>query len=126
MKEQQKQIIENYIEAYNAFDIQGMIKDLHENIIFENITNGEVDLMTTGIEEFQTQAEKAKQFFSERKQTIESWNFDVGQVTIDISYEGILAIDLPGGAEAGDTLALEGQSEFLFNEDKIIRIKDIS
>ncbi len=126
MKEQQKQAIENYIHAYNAFDISGMVKDLHPNVVFENITNDEVDLTTKGIEEFKIQAEKAKQYFTERKQIIESWNFEDNQVTIDIDYEGVLAIDLPGGAMAGDTLALKGKSEFFFSDDKIIGIKDFS
>ena len=126
MKEFQKQTIENYIEAYNVFDIVGMIKDLHIDIVFENVTNEEVDLTTKGLEEFKAQAEKAKQFFIERKQMIESWKFEGDKVTIDISYEGILAIDLPNGAMAGDTLALNGQSEFMFQNHKIISIKDKS
>jgi len=126
MKEKKIKAIENYIQAYNAFDINGMIKDFHQEIIFENITDGKVDLTTMGLAEFSDQAEKAKQYFTERKQTIDSWNFEENIVTIDISYEGILAIDLPNGAMTGDTLALKGQSEFIFQGDKIISIKDRS
>lgn len=119
-------VIKNYIQAYNAFDTEGMIKDLHNDIVFENITNGEVDLTTIGLDEFKDQAERAKAFFTSRKQSVRSWNFQEEKVTIDIDYEGILAIDLPGGAMAGDTLALTGQSEFVFSGDKIISIKDKS
>ena len=126
MKEEQKTAVEDYIKAYNNFDIEGMKGHLHQDIIFENITNGEVDLRTNGIAEFSVQAEKAKAYFTERKQTIEGWNFLGDKVVIEIDYEGILAIDLPNGAEKGDTLALKGQSEFKFDEGKIISIKDMS
>ena len=126
MEDAQKKIIENYIKAYNAFDIEGMTENLHVDVVFENISNEEVDLTTNGLEEFKAQAEKAKEYFSSRVQTIESWDFQDDKVTIDISYEGILAIDLPNGAMTGDTLALNGQSEFLFQNGKIISIKDRS
>lgn len=72
MKEHQKQIIVNYIESYNEFDIKGMTKDLHKDIIFENISNGNVDLRTAGIKKFINQAESAKQYFKKRQQTIKS------------------------------------------------------
>ena len=126
MEASQKQIIENYIKSYNAFDMVGMIENLHDNVVFENITSGEVDLSTNGLEEFKIQVEKAKQFFTTRVQTIESWSFQDDKITIDINYEGILAIDLPNGAMKGDTLALTGQSEFTFRDGKIIKIKDQS
>ena len=49
MKEQQKRVIENYIKSYNDFDINGMTKDLTDNVVFENVSNGNVDLRTKGI-----------------------------------------------------------------------------
>ena len=127
MNEQQKKaVIENYIQAYNNFDVDGMTKDLHVNVVFQNITNGEVDLTTNGIFEFSTQAEKAKTYFSTRKQVIEKWSFQGNKVMLDISYEGILAVNIPGGAMIGDTLELTGQSEFIFEENRIINIRDMS
>lgn len=58
MKNLQK-VIENYIQAYNQFDIEGMLTDLHEDVVFENISEGILTLRTEGIDEFHTQAEKA-------------------------------------------------------------------
>ena len=126
MKDYQKQVIENYIQSYNRFDIDGMTKDLHKDVIFENVSNGEVDLKTEGIGEFTKQAEIAKQYFKKREQTVLSWDFLDNKVIIDIDYEGILAIDLPNGMKARDTLKLKGQSEFNFKEGKITKIKDKS
>lgn len=126
MKEHQKQIIVNYIESYNEFDIKGMTKDLHKDIIFENISNGNVDLRTDGIKKFINQAESAKQYFKKRQQTIKSQKFQAQKVIININYKAVLAIDLPNGMKAGDTLKLKGLSEFYFKGGKIINIKDKS
>ena len=126
MKERKKEAIENYINAYNNFDVEGMIKDLHDEVVFQNVSNGEVDLTTEGIELFQVQANSAKSFFSERKQSIEAWTFEGDCVKIEISYFGILAIDLPNGMKSGDTLQLAGHSAFQFEGEKIVRIVDES
>lgn len=44
-----QKIIENYIDAYNSFDIDRMLSDMHKDIKFENISNGEVNLTTNGL-----------------------------------------------------------------------------
>ena len=126
MDDNYKRIIESYIRSYNTFDVEGMIRDLHEAVVFENISNGRVELTTTGIEEFRKQAESAKDYFSERQQSIQSWNFEGNVVTIAIDYQAILAIDLPNGMKPGDTLQLKGQSVFEFKDRKIVKIQDKS
>jgi hypothetical protein len=58
------------IDTYNSFDIDRMLSDMRDEIKFENISNGEINLTTNGIEELRNQAEQAKQLFKERKQEI--------------------------------------------------------
>ena len=108
----QKSIIENYVQSYNNFDVDGMIKDLHNNVVFENISGGEVNLKLEGLEAFKKQAESAKGLFKERKQTIKSWDFQDDAITIKIDYYGILASDLPNGMKAGDELTTRGAIRF--------------
>lgn len=126
MKEQQKQIVEKYISSYNSFDIEGMIANLDQHVVFENISNGKIDLRTQGLLEFKEQAENAKQYFRQRTQTIEKWEFNESIVTIDIMYEAVLSLDLPSGLKSGDTLKLNGKSIFEFNGEKIKKITDES
>tara|TARA_R110002020_G_scaffold97358_7_gene232314 strand:+ start:387 stop:767 length:381 start_codon:yes stop_codon:yes gene_type:complete len=126
MNEQQKEIIENYVSSYNSFDTNGMTKNLDEKVVFENISNGKVDLRTEGINDFIKQAESAKQYFKERKQTIDSWNFNDNEVSLNIDYSAVIAVDFPNGLKKGDTLKLKGQSKFEFKDGKIIRITDKS
>jgi ketosteroid isomerase-like protein len=125
MEATQKKIIENYIQAYNSFDVEGMIKDLQQDIVFENISNDQVNLTTKGIVEFKKQAELAKSYFAQREQKITSWKFSGNTVVITIDYKEILAVDT-NGKKAGDTLQLKGQSIFEFKDRQLIKIVDKS
>jgi hypothetical protein len=121
-----QKIIENYINAYNNFDVDNMLFDMHNNVRFENISNGKIDLITKDVTELKRQAEQAKQFFKEREQKIIGIKFDDDLVEIDIHFKAILAIDFPNGLKAGDKIELNGKSIFKFINNKIIELKDIS
>ncbi|MBE0649694.1 MAG: nuclear transport factor 2 family protein [Bacteroidales bacterium] len=120
------EVIENFICSYNHFDIDGMLKDIHENIVFESISNGEIDLACHGIHEFREQAEYAKNYFKERRERILKVNVVDNDIEIDIDFSGKLARDLSRDLKTGDILRLKGKSIFRFEGNKIISIKDIS
>ncbi|HEX8333984.1 MAG TPA: hypothetical protein VF622_15300 [Segetibacter sp.] len=40
-----EKIIRNYIDGYNEFDVDKMIKDLDEAVTFENISNGQTNML---------------------------------------------------------------------------------
>lgn len=126
MDDLKKQKIQNYIEAYNNFDVEKMLTDLHEEIVFKNISNGEVNLTLKGISEFKAQAEQAKNLFSQREQKITEIALEDDSVEVKIDYRGVLAVDLPNGLKAGDKIELKGKSIFCFEGEKIIEITDIS
>ena len=119
-------IIQNYIAAYNRFDVIGMTQDFHPDIIFEHVANDVVALKTEGIDAFRKQAESALGFFSERAQHITSWGSQYDVVSIDINYKATLQVDLPNGMKTGDVMKLKGKSVFTLMNDKIIMIQDIS
>ena len=121
-----QQKIEAYISAYNAFDVAGMLATLHPSVQFKNIANGQVTLTTQGIEAFEAQARQATQFFRQRTQTVTDLRITDGQAEVAIDYRGILAVDLPNGLKAGDTLALQGKSIFRFQDNLICSLEDIS
>ena len=121
-----RELIEHYIEAYNAFDVAGMVQLLHQDIVFRNFANGELNTETRGVEEFKMLAEQSSQIFSSRRQSIASYSAADNQIEVQIDYEGILAVDLPNGLKAGDKLQLEGKSVFEMREGKISLIEDYS
>ena len=121
-----KDLIEKYLSAYNTFNIDGMIGVLNENIHFRNISKGEVNSETKGIQEFRTLAEQSIQVFSQRRQVIKNITFTGDKAEVDIDYEGILSSDLPNGMKAGETLKIQGKSIFQMKDKMLILIEDHS
>lgn len=119
-------IIKKYIASYNSFDITNMVADFDDNIIFENIQNGVTNMSLVGLTAVKQQAEQAKAYFSERTQTIKSFNHIHNRSEIEIGYRAVLAMDFPNGLKKGQELNLSGKSIFEFDGDKITRLTDIS
>ena len=127
MDNKDKQVLINrYLQAYNAFDIEGMIKTVSDNIEFENISQGEVNAYSKGVHEFRDLAEQGQFLFTSREQCITAVEELGDKIITQILYRGVLATDLPNGLKEGETLTLEGQSIFSFQEGKISRIQDVS
>jgi hypothetical protein len=124
--ETKRRIIENYVAAYNNFDVENMLRDMDERVVFRNISDGTVNMQTNGIDELRRQAEETKAIFSHREQKITNLIFGEAEAEAAISYHGTLAVDLPEGLKAGSEIALDGKSIFRFEGDKIIGIDDIS
>jgi predicted RNase H-like nuclease len=122
----QQSLIEEYVQAYNQFDIDGMLKNLHPELVFENVSGGQVTLSTKGLEAFKTQAESAVEYFSKREQRITEFSFHQDQVEVNIDYTAVLVKDLPIGLKKGDTLKMQGKSVFVFEGGKIFKITDES
>lgn len=123
---ERKTLVENYVQAYNRFDIEGMLMNLSDDVVFKNISNGAATLELEGIDAFRNQAEQAANWFSEREQTIEKIAFTEQGCEIDIDYRAKLAADLPNGLRAGEKINLKGKSKFRFADGKIAEIWDIS
>ena len=123
---QAKKLVTDYIEAYNRFDVDGMLSHLHEEVVFRNISNGEVNLTLTGTEAFRQQAQQALQYFSQREQCVTDWQVADNRVEVLLDYSAVAAMDFPDGLKAGDTLQLQGKSVFQFADERIVSIDDIS
>jgi len=126
MNENRENIIQNYIDGYNEFDIEKMLRDLDNEIIFQNIQNGEINMTLNGINEFKDQAEKAKSYFGNRQQIINSIKHTENKTEIEIDYSAVLGIDFPNGLKKGQKLELKGKTIFIFQNNRISSITDIS
>jgi hypothetical protein len=121
-----EEIINNYIDGYNHFDIDKMVINFANTILFENISNGEINMSLSGLTAFKNQAELAKNYFTTRKQTIISFTHKVDETAIEIDYYAILNMDFPNGLKKGDELKLKGKSIFTFLDNTIIKLTDVS
>lgn len=124
--EEKQLIIEHFVHAYNSFDINTMVSLLHPDIEFRYIADGELLAIARGIDEFRALARESKSLYSSRKQTVMEYHEKQDQVMVEIAYTGILAVDLPDGAKAGDVVNLKGLSEFIFQDGKVYRLTDFS
>lgn len=125
-QQSREKIINNYIQAYNAFDVASMTKNLADGVVFQNWSDGKITLETRGIAEFKDQAELAVNFFESREQKITSRSSTDSTITLTVDYQAIVKTDLPNGLKKGDTLNLKGKSTFIFEGDKIVKIIDES
>jgi ketosteroid isomerase-like protein len=119
-----KNLINNYLNSYNSFNVNGMVELLHENVEFRNISNGVVDTETKGIEQFRQLAEQSVKIFSQRHQTIKKITITGNKVEIEVDYEATLATHLPNGMKAGEILNLKGKSVFHVKGEKLAVIED--
>ena len=127
MKEKQiKRIIDQYITAYNKFDVEAMLRNVHEDVEFKNIANGEVNMQLKGIYALKSQAEQAVKLFEKREMKIIEQVIKGDIVENKIEFKGILCMDVPDGPKSGKTVKLKGKSIFQFEKGKIILIEDIS
>lgn len=121
-----ERIIQNYIEGYNDFDIDKMVADFDDNITFENVQNGQINLSLEGLKAFRQQAELAKSYFAARQQKINSFKHLDNETEIEVDYNAVLAMDFPNGLKSGQELTLTGKSVFKFAGNIIIKLTDIS
>jgi hypothetical protein len=127
MNERDKKIIENYIDAYNNFDMNRMLENMSDNVIFQNISDGEINLETSSKMELMTQMIRTRDLFSERTQTINSIEEESGEYIVDIHFKGTWAIDMPpAGVEEGDISEMECESRFQIENGQIVRLIDVS
>ncbi len=125
-RDEQRFLIDRYIAAYNAFDIDGMMATVSPDVQFKNVSGGEVNATASDASEFRQLAEQSKELFSSRNQTVRTFESDEDKAVIEVAYEAVLASDLPNGMKAGETLRLKGRSEFVFRGGRICQLADYS
>lgn len=119
-------LIRQYIDAYNRMDVPAMMALLHDVIVFENVSNTQGITATSGKANFEALARQSLPVFRSRRQTIRSLTLGERTAAVEIEYEAVLAIDLPTGLKAGETMQLRGVTVFAFSDGKIARISDYS
>ncbi|MEO0912815.1 MAG: nuclear transport factor 2 family protein [Pseudomonadota bacterium] len=118
--------IDAYIRAYNAKDVDGMMRCLAEDVRFENHSSGEVTAEADGRAAFEEMARFGAAAFETREQVV-THAITVADTTLaEISYRAVVAEDLPNGWTKGQALAFEGASLFVVREGKIVRLVDQS
>lgn len=119
-----KPLIQQYLAAYTAFDLPGMLALLAPDVVFENYSNDQLTASAQGLEAFQALAEQSAALFSEREQRLSALREWPERAVAGVAFRGVLAADIPDGPKAGTVIELEGKTEFEFRDGRITRIVD--
>lgn len=123
--EQMMEKIQVFIGGYNSFDVETMMSVLDPEIVFLNTAGGVTNVDIRGAEDFRKLAEQSLPVFSTRCQTVAAHKEINNGLEITIDYQAVPAVDLPGGIKAGEKLAFQGRSVYLFKDGLISFIEDI-
>jgi hypothetical protein len=121
-----RSLVDQYIDAYNRRDVDGMLARVHPQVEFKNISAGAVNASARGVAELRALAQQSLSLFSERRQVIESFEGQGSRAAASITFYAVVAKDLPNGLKKGQVLNLSGRSEFEFQDGAISKITDIS
>jgi len=82
-----RKIIRDFIKACNSSDVNGIIKDLDENVIFEETINWQKEVIFEGIKNLKIYIKSSNQILCSKNLQIKSnWFFELPKVTIWIEY----------------------------------------
>jgi hypothetical protein len=121
-----RNVVEQYLQAYNAMDVEGMLACMAQGVVFENFAGGTMTARATGKAELRAMALEAVKLFTHRCQTMTGYRESEGQAEVEIDFEGVWAVDLPGGIKAGDRISLIGRSVFRLEKGLIVYLADYS
>lgn len=121
-----KKFVDQYFKAYNEFNEDGMIENIHEDMEFKNIVNGEVNFQLKGKDAFKTQIKQAFALFKNREMKIVDQKFGDDTVENDVHFKGVLAVDVSHELKKYDLIKVQSKSIFKFKNGKIISIEDIN
>ena len=121
-----RSLVDQYLDAYNRRDVDGMLAGIHPQVEFKNISAGVVNASARGVAELRNLAQQSLSLFSERRQVIDSFEGQGSRAVASITFYAVVAKDLPNGLKKGQVLNLSGRSEFEFQDGAISKITDIS
>lgn len=121
-----RDLILEYIKAYNAKDVSAMVAFFDDACVFENISGGKVTVRTEGKTELESLARKSAAAFATREQKVVSLTEGQGRIVAEIDYRAILQSDLSPDLRAGSELNLRGVSVLELSGGKIVRLTDYS
>lgn len=122
IRERQKlprKLIRDFINSCNKSEIEGILKNLDENLIFEKRIRWKTELMIEGIQEFETYIKSPNQeLFAKNFKIRSSWSINLPHITIGVKF---YPITTDHEEEIRNTLKYK-QIRFEINNNKIISI----
>jgi len=113
-----------YVEAYNAMDVDTMLNAFAPDCVFENYSHGRLTVRTKGKARLRALATRSARAFVSREQRMVSLTATPDRVVAEIDYRAVLLADLAPELKAGRQLRLRGVTVAEFRDGKIVRLSD--
>ncbi len=122
------EVIQRYLNAYEAMDVDLLLSCLSDDIMFINISNHTEQMDLRGKDRFREVASQSAKAFESRRQDVTDVIADkeTGRYAITILFRGILGVDMDEDMKAGYELVLKGVSFMTVKDGLISQITDFS
>lgn len=112
---EKQQLVERYIAACNAFDVEAMLATLSADVVFRDFRDGQLAAQCSGREAFAQLSKQANAMFSECEQIITAMREMGDSLAVGIACHGTFA----AGVAAGSVFERAGLLEFSFDNECI-------
>ncbi|MER2563565.1 MAG: nuclear transport factor 2 family protein [Myxococcaceae bacterium] len=119
-------VVQRYLESYNSLDVDSMIATVTDDVVFENLSNTSPPTRTEGKAQFEALARQTVGVFKSRRQTVVDAVVANDRVALRISFEAVIAVDLPNGWRTGQLITLTGATFIELRGALIARLSDLS
>ena len=121
-----KDIFMEYVSAYNAKEVSGMLACFDEACVFENFSAGKITVRAESKAELEALARKSAEAFESREMKVIFVIEGVDRIAAEIDYRAVLRADPSPELKAGTRLELHGVSICEFAGGRIVRLSDYS
>lgn len=115
--------IATYIAAYNANDIHGMLREFHQDCIFEHVAQGKVSVSAKGAVELEALMRASSAIFETRHQSITRQAASGDLIFAEIEFRGVLTQSAEEPVHERTVIG-RGVSIFSHSASKIMRLTD--
>jgi ketosteroid isomerase-like protein len=117
-------IIQQYFDAFNRFDVGGMLNLLDDKFKFYLFQNEVLNMEMKGKKQFRELAEPSRDYLSSREQIIISAREVKQGIEVTTSYTAMFAVDLPHNQKAGESTTRESKTIFSLKNGNILEMRE--
>jgi hypothetical protein len=115
-------MVVDFLEAYNAKDIDKMLADVTSDLVFRHYCDAGVLFKADDKATFEAALREEVGAFKQRSQVVKTAMTLLGSTVLTTQFHAVVAKDLSNGWKAGQEITLPGAAEFQFRDDQIANI----
>lgn len=115
-------MVVDFVEAYNAKDIDKMLADVTQDVMFRHYCDAGVLFKAHDKASFEAALREDASAFAQRSHAVKTSMTMLGSTVLTTQFEAVVAKDLSNGWKAQQDITLPAAAEFQFRAEKIANI----